>query len=776
MYTLPSTLEQEISEYGRLINQFRSGNVEPVKFKGIRVPMGIYEQREDDTYMVRVRCAGGFITPARLKQVARIAREHKAGYIHITTRQELQIQHVTLENTQKILGGLYETGLSSRGGGGNTVRNIMASVDSGIADGEAFDVLPYAVALTNKLISEPDSWTLPRKFKISFSSSDSDNAYAAFNDLGFIAKIRDGKKGFKVFIGGSLGVKPMVGHVLFEFAPVEDLLYIADAAKKLFSRYGNRRNRHKARLRFVFYKLGKEKVFEYFREIFNEIKNSTNLELVLKTDSPGLAAPTLAQINTDTTEYKIWKERYVKLQRQQGLYSVEVPVNKGNLSHDKCEVLARFLENFGDDVLRLSMKQNIHLRNIPREYLGTLYQFLNQHGFEINKAQILNSMVSCTGADTCRLGVCLSKGVLEKLKAELEKSGLDLDNLKDLKINISGCPNSCGQQSASDLGFYGKVGRTDRIYPSYMIVAAARTGDNMSRLAVPVDEISARDMPRFTLKFLELYLSKKGKYSSFSEYFDNEGENDIHKICDNFREVPAFDDDKNYYFDWGAENIFSVTGRGDGQCSAGLFDMIDFDFNNIKKYKEALQKSGDKNEINELLYQIIFSASRMLLITRGFEPKNTREVFDGFIEKFINAGLVDKGFENIVQLAGNNDNIVDYTNHRDAIFELAGSVIELYENMDDSLQFNIPEKPVDEKEVIHPDMKLKKDYRGVTCPMNFVKTKIDLATLKSGELMEVLLDDGEPIDNVPGSVQSEGHKIKKQTKIDNYWSVIIEKG
>ena len=176
MYTIPDNLKQEITEYKELIDGYRSGKVEPVRFKSIRVPMGIYEQRINDTYMVRIRCAGGFMTPGKLRETARIARDHNAGYIHITTRQELQIQDVSLENTAGILEKLYETGLSSKGGGGNTVRNIMASADSGIASGEPFDVLPYAVALTNKLTAEPDSWLLPRKFKISFSSSDNDNA------------------------------------------------------------------------------------------------------------------------------------------------------------------------------------------------------------------------------------------------------------------------------------------------------------------------------------------------------------------------------------------------------------------------------------------------------------------------------------------------------------------------------------------------------------------------------------------------------------------------
>ena len=202
MYTLPATLSDDIQYFGSLIDEFTEGRIEPVKFKGTRVPMGIYEQRKDGTFMVRIRCAGGFITPVQLKKVAEIAHKYNSELLHITTRQELQIQNLALKDTLLVLQNLKEIGLASKGGGGNTVRNILASVDSGISSDEVFDVLPYAENLTSKLIAEPDSFTLPRKFKIAFSTSDKDTGYAAFNDLGFIATIKNNMRGFKVFIGG----------------------------------------------------------------------------------------------------------------------------------------------------------------------------------------------------------------------------------------------------------------------------------------------------------------------------------------------------------------------------------------------------------------------------------------------------------------------------------------------------------------------------------------------------------------------------------------------
>ncbi len=773
MYRLPETLNGEIDHYGTLIDEYLAGEIDPVKFKSVRVPMGIYEQRKDETYMVRVRCVGGYISPWQLKQVALIARKYEASVVHITTRQELQIQTVELDETLLIVQDLFDAGLASRGGGGNTVRNIMASVDSGIARDEVFDVTPYAVALTNKMIAEPDSWALPRKFKVSFSGSEKDNAYAAFNDLGFIARIKNGKRGFKVYIGGSLGAKAMVGYVLFDFAPADDLYYIADAVKKLFSRYGNRRNKHKARLRFVFYKLGKEKVFELFHQIYNEIRNTENLPFEIeKPDFPAIV-PQLKPELLSSQEFKTWEKRYVIEQKQDDLLSIIIPIDHGNIESDKLIKIAEFIEQFGDDVLRFSMRQNIHLRNIPSQYLGNVYNFLSKLEISIHEPFLLNSLVSCTGSDTCRLGICMAKGALSSIRKELGKNDLPLDDLNDLTINISGCPNSCGQHKAADLGFYGKVGRNDRMYPAYVIVAGAVIGNSKTRLAEPVDGISARDIPEFIRCLLNIYISQQHKYESFSAYIDSRGKKDIIELCDKFRSIPDWIDDKNYYFDWSADQIFSLVGKGIGECSAGIFDMIDVDMNSIRKYQDEIKGTEDISRINELLYDILFSASRMLLVTRGVEPKNTKEVFSGFIEQFIEFNLISNEYLHILEVAkdGLSYNLID---EKDTIYNLANSVIDLYDGMDDSLQFDIPTevKPEDISTTIPI---LKKDYRGVACPMNFVKTKIELATLKSGDQLEVLLDDGEPIENVPGSVKMEGHKIIKQSKIDDYWSVFIEK-
>jgi sulfite reductase (ferredoxin) len=777
MYIIPESLKTDLSAFAKHVHDFRSGEIESVKFKAIRVPMGIYEQRKDGTFMVRVRCAAGMITPTQLKAVALLAQKEGTEPIHITTRQELQLHNVQLEQAPGILERLYELGLSSRGGGGNTVRNIMASEDAGISKDEIFDVTPYALALTNTLIAESDSWSLPRKYKIALAGNDSDNANATFSDLGLIATIRSGEKGFKVYIGGGFGSKPTAGFKLSDFIPVSDLLYLGEAVKILFSEQGNRRNKHKARIRYIFYKLGEERVFELFHEIFNRLKTEDNYELILPEVPQALNEGQVIDFDSDNELYGKWLKRYVKAQKQSGFYSVEVPFNQGMVKAETLIRLAEFLARMSDDVIRFTMRQNILLRNIPGQLLNSLYQELKDLNIEVDLPRILNSLVSCAGADTCRLGICLARGASSAIKKSLSGiSEAQLDELSDIRINLSGCPNSCGQHNLSNLGFYGKASRNDRLYPAYYVVAGGRTGDNKARLATKYGEISARDLPQFTAQVLGKWSVKKERFIDFNEYLDSEGQFDIEEILSEYDSIPSFENDKNYYFDWGAQDMFSLAGKGAGECSSGMFDMIDYDRDAILDIQKGLENSGDKDLINKSLYGIVYHASRMLLVTRGIEPNSREEVFTSFIRAFIQEGHVSQTFEPVVRLALENQE-GSFIQYRSLIEELAGKVISLYNSMDDSLQFKVQKEVPKISEIvagITPDKRFK-DFRGVACPMNFVKTKIELSSMKSGELLEILLDDGAPIKNVPGSVRSEGHHVLEEKQNKNFWTVLIRK-
>ena len=735
-------VNNDIDKFARLANGYQQQTVSSTEFKAFRVPMGVYEQRKNEVYMARIRATGGVIKPEQLLRVIDIAKENGSNLLHITTRAEVQILNLQLDKMENVLRQLQEAGLSTKGGGGNTVRNIIVSEFSGIDKGEVFDTTPYAIALANAVVPEPDSYLMPRKMKIAFSSNDKFIDYAGINDIGFVAQIKDGKRGFKVYIGGGAGSKPSVGWLWRDFLPAEDLYALVKAMKKFFIDHGNRKDKYKARIRFIFYKLGKEETFRLIDEYFEREKAT-------------LPSPSLK--GRESSPFKGELERVFA--------SLVVPITLGNIRLDDEEKvgalkdLIRFVAQFGDNTLRFTTRQNIRLRNIPAEAQDELSKYIKRYVPEnFSKPAVINNIVSCTGADTCRLGICLSKGLTNAIIKALEKSGLDLDLLQDARINVSGCPNLCGQPLWSDLGFVGKVLHTDHVYPAYQVYVGANYTDSPA-LAESIGTISAYDTPKFVVDLVRKF--SEAKPQTFNSWLRSaEGRATAEELIAKYKDIPPFAEDKNYYFDWGSDEVFNVTKRGKPECSAGLFDMIQVD-------QDAIKEARDKSA-----YDVIFHASRMLLVTRGLDPQDAAGVFDAFTEHFINTGYVDSAFKALISQAKAEGNQGSYDNAK--ANALADAVIELYQGMDDSLNFKASPQPSHEGKGGGRDR--LKDLRGVLCPMNFVKTKLELATMKSGEVLEIWLDDGKPIENVPGSVKLEGHEILSQTQhTDGYWQVIIKK-
>ena len=588
-YQIPENLDSELEELDGYIKRHLAGELDAATLKVRRVPFGCYEQRRDGSYMVRVRTTGGAHTPAQLQAMAVIAARYGSPWIHITTRQEFQIHDIALENVVQSMRELYEFGLAARGGGGNTVRNILVSPDAGVGVDEIFDPSPYAFALTTRLIAEPDSWLLPRKFKIAFSNSDADTSYARFNDVGFIAQLRDGQQGFRVYVAGGLGTKPQVGHLLHGFIPGEDVYAVTTAIKRLFDQHGNRKNRNAARLRFLWNSLGEERFRQLYEEQLQAVRAEGVAALALD-DLPGAGAiPDFPPDHDGSPEFWQWKQRYVEPQKQPGWCSVLVPVFLGNLDTDDAVRLARFLAPFGDQVLRATFGQNLRLRNIPEAYLANVFHAVREIGELASAPRLLGNSISCTGADTCRLGICRPKGALAAVVEKLTASGLDLNRIPDFRLNLSGCPNTCGQHMLADLGFYGNVARRgQQMFPAYAVVAGARVGDGAARLARPIDRVSARDLPRFVEDVLKLWLEKKSGHASFADYIDAEGADDLRGIADRYRNIPAPEADRSYYCDWDSDEMFSLAGKSAGECSAGLFDLIEVDLKQARRLREQL--------------------------------------------------------------------------------------------------------------------------------------------------------------------------------------------
>ena len=774
MYIIPKSLIADIQYNQRLIEQFKQGEISGAQLKSNRVPMGIYEQRQDGHFMLRIRCTGGLITPRQLRRVAEVARQVECSHIHITTRQEVQIHDVSIDQATPALLSLQEEGLATQGGGGNTIRNMLVNELGGISNHQTFDPYPYAIGLTTRLIAEKDSWSMPRKLKIAFDLNEPDANFSLVADLGFIPLIKDGQRGFRVLLGGSVASNPHKGWQVFDFLPEKDLFRAAKAAKNFFNLNGNRKNRHKARIRYIFYKNGEEETKRLYFEEYDKLGADASLDFEPAVLPFEYKVPTFAPINNKSEAFKTWKRRYAQKQSIGNGYYAVIPFLHGNTSPEVFAKIADFLEEFGNDVIRFTPRQNMQVRNIPEAYLPNVYQFFKNLGLSLDVPVILNNLTSCTGADTCRLGICLPKGLVKGIRRKLEQSNLDLDQLPDLKININGCSNSCAQNAWSDLGFSGRIGRVDdHPYPAYTVWARV---NGKTELAEALGYLAAKDIPSFVVDYLGGYLQVKDQYESYDAFVRAKGAEVIKATISRYQDVPAFDEDKNYYFDWGAEEVFSLTSHGQAECSAGLFDIIELDQATIKEKQDALALPGaDKDK---LLRDIVFSASRMLLVTRGADPRTDDEVYANFESLFIDAGIVSAEFKAVVEKARHGETLVAVREQVDA---LAAKVNELYANMDDSLQFKtVPSSTPQQAEPVktdgaNGDADVKKDFRGVACPMNFVKTKIQLSTMQSGQLLEILLDDGQPINNVPGSVRQEGHKVLSTEKVDNYWKVLIQK-
>lgn len=688
MYKIPQTLSGDISRLSSQAEDYLQGRLPAEEFKSSRVPMGIYEQRQDGTYMARIRTTGGIISPSQFLEVIQVARRNGSGLLHITTRQEIQIQNLDLAVVEPVLSELADVGLSTKGGGGNTIRNIIVSELSGISPAETFDTTPYAIGITSKLIAEPDSFLLPRKMKIAFASNAEEEGYAAINDVGFVARVVDGREGFKVYVGGGAGAKPTVGWVLFDFIPAEEFCIVTAALKKFFSDHGNRRNRHKARLRSVFYSKGVEETLALIRSYYEAARYSTSLyALRCKWNERPVHNYTAPSIKPEQGYYR-WKARYVSGQPQAGYSTVFVPVELGNINLDDApktralQNLLYFVSTFGKHTIRFTDSQSIRLRNIPDEALAELYTKLKDFVQDVEAPVVVNTIVSCTGADTCRLGLGLSKGLAKAIREELLQSTVNLDRAAGVRIHVSGCPNSCGQPLWADIGFTGKVMRSDRIYPAYQIYAASHRSSE-PKLAEPLGSLSAKRIPLFVRRMMEGYC--QSGVESVTEYLEGEGNALALVLIEEYKDIPSYGQDASFYTDWGADREFSIDGRGKGECAYDLFSVVDMDMKNLRVRREELGVEDDPVHRSGLLYDIVYLSSRMLLVTRGADPKITEDVFNMFISQLVEEGFVDMRFKSIV--AGARDAGADgVAGHENEVLALADAVEGLYSLLGESMQ------------------------------------------------------------------------------------------
>ncbi|MGX2985233.1 nitrite/sulfite reductase [Helicobacter sp. 23-1048] len=569
-YTIPDSVTKgDFEFFKKSLNDLKSGIITKDDFKGIRVPFGVYEQRERETYMVRVKTYGGEIEPKQLGILADYADKYANKQLHITTRGGVQLHYTKLDDLCEILENLHSIGLTSRGGGGATVRNINADILSNVAGDCVFDVIPYANALTTKMLGLKDSFYLPKKFKFAFSASSADRAMATITDVGFIAKIEGGKRGFEVWVAGGMGAKPRLGFKLLDFLPDTEVFALAQAAKQIYDKHGDREKKSQARFRFVAERFGEEELAKMIFAEMEQVKKDFDctLELESSPELPTLSGADLEIPQMSEAQQKWWN-RFVIKQVQEGYFCAKVPLSLGDLKSTHARELAQRLEKIGNHSLFFAPNQNMYLRNLSAKNLLSLHDLITQFSTQSAKPAIIGDMVACTGAATCQLGIARPRGAVLKIEEYLEDKGLDLDSLQGFRIQLSGCPNSCANHFSANLGFFGKSKRNgDYSYPAYNVVIGgivSASAEKKSRFAKKVADISAFHLPEFIYRVLAKYIPQKAQYPLFEDYVDSVGEAEIVAIAESLQEIPSFDENPAPYYDYTSDKLFGETSKERG--------------------------------------------------------------------------------------------------------------------------------------------------------------------------------------------------------------------
>jgi sulfite reductase (ferredoxin) len=499
---LPASVKRDMAGYRENVRKFVAGDTSGISFKAYRVLMGIYEQRTAGKYMVRIRIGAGLVWSYQLEKIAELSKTCGNGVVHVTTRQGLQIHEVDIEKTPNVLEGLLEVGLSSRGGGGNTVRNITTCPHAGVCPQEVFNVAPYAIATAEYLLDLPSSFELPRKFKLVFSGCPADCASASVADLGFFAHVKEGQKGFAVYAGGGLGRNPRIGIQIEEFIRTDEILEVAEAVKRLFDKYGDRTNRQKARLRYVLGKVGAEefvKLYRNEREKVHEqglpgsIPEIRDLDVPFPNDAP---FPSPDREGGDRNQKKPKCNDSVIPEKTPGFYTVRLKLKLGDIPADDLVKVAQIAEKYATGLVRTTQLQGLFIPGVPAQNLESVMHELTKLSIEVIENH-QPKIVACTGAATCKLGLCLSRGLAAAIGRKLQDEKIS-PNANDMIVRISGCPNSCGNHYLAGIGFEGKVKRINgRRMPFYEVLVGAKIAEGNSQLAEKIGSIPAKRIPEF---------------------------------------------------------------------------------------------------------------------------------------------------------------------------------------------------------------------------------------------------------------------------------------
>lgn len=629
-------VEKDIIDLEQKIHAFKNNAIDEEKFRSLRLARGVYGQRQQGVQMVRIKLPMGRFTAKQLKKIAYVADEYGSGNLHITTRQDIQLHYVELDRTPQLWEELEKDQITLREACGNTVRNVTASATAGVDLDEPFDITPFAEAFFQYFLRNPICQDMGRKIKVAFSSNKQDDALTFIHDLGFIPKIKDGKAGFQLMLGGGIGSQPMPSQKLFDFLTTDQIIPYSEAIIRLFDRHGERNKRNKARLKFLVKDLGLE---QFLTLVEVEKKSLLTQSLPIQTTERKLDA---AQIKLDEIDLQTdsaftqWKKVNTFPQKQTGYLSVGIAVQTGDISSNKARKLAEVITRFTKNDNRFTIAQSILLRDVKEEHLPALYLALKALDFHRIGFHKTNDIVACPGTDTCNLGIASSYGLARELQKLIEGEFNHLIEAHDLKIRISGCMNACGQHTLGHIGFQGMTLKANgNIAPATQILLGGGVlGNGNGRFADKVLKVPAKRTPDVLRWILTDFESNKLNSEDFFAYYDRKTKDYFYQNLKHHSETDQLK--PKDFIDWGNETKYEKA-IGIGECAGVTIDLIQtLIFEAEEAYGWALSALNE-NRLSDAVYHAYngrIRAAKALLIANEQKTNSHKTIIDGFDIQF----------------------------------------------------------------------------------------------------------------------------------------------
>ena len=585
--------------------------------------------------MQRIKIPAGGLNAAQLETMAELAEEYSDGIAHVTTRQDFQLHYVQIEDTPALMRRLAAASITTREACGNSVRNVTACPYAGVCQDETFDVTPYARALAKFLLGHPDCQNFGRKFKPAFSGcAQHACGLTSMHDLGLIAAKRTNAEtgreefGFEMYVGGGLGAVPYQAKLFDSFVAPEELLPLAQAIARVFARHGEKKNRNRARIKFLIQDLGIEKFRELvleerkilpFDPRWTEYIKDAQAEFQESALKPSGELPSLVAIealNGNSDTFKRWLRFNTRPQKQPGYVTVTVALPLGDITANQLRSLSDIVRRFTKETVRTTVEQNIVIRWVSKSDVRELFSALQAVGLGDPGAGALVDITSCPGTDTCKLGISSSRGLASELRKRVSEKSFQQDAaVQNLHIKISGCFNSCGQHHVADLGFYG-VSRKIAGYavPHFQVVLGGEWERNASSYGLPVVAVPSKNIPQVVTRLTDRYVAERKIGETFKEFTKRLGKAELKIMLDDLTKPPA--NDRSFFSDWGDPREYTLGDMGVGECAGEVVSSIEFGLASAERELFEAQLAHERGEVAQAggkAYQAMLNAARALV-------------------------------------------------------------------------------------------------------------------------------------------------------------------